>query len=718
MRTRFSSIAALLLLCWWPSLPAQAADEQAAAIDQFNADARLEPCLAVSGAQMYRSVTYGLVPDKEGGQRQLRLHVFLPPGHADSNPPPTVVWFHGGSFRYGTYAFLEQEQIRGFAELGRRLLSEGFAVVSVEYRLIDEAPWPAQVQDGKAALRFLHARGRGLGIDPDRIALMGHSAGSRLTCMVALMADTPHYVGDHAFRDTPLRPAALVPIASSLSRPPQADFDEMAFDARWAAKRVFAGGRAQWDAAARRSLEESEMCLWITPACPPIFTQRGELDYAGDHSSIERSNQQLRAWGVDARLAIIPGGGHNARAPDDETVAFLKQHLEQAPVQRPRVPIAEIARDLIDAGLFMVARFQLSQALGGYDAPGHWVMFSSGEFCWRLDPRQLPDGELSAMLMEVDRVQAGQELSRAAEFAANGQWQRVALPAENAIAMDPNRQQLAEALIAESRQALSARQQQLEERGGIPSDTFPSALPAWASSGGVDGYGPWLVVDLGEGVHMRFRPVPADPEQSIPEGLWLAETECTREQWSVIAGTGMPNAEDALLPQVNTDYQQIAEWIETLARERPGLGPRLPRQSEWLAAVAPDRLRGFASLDAHAVHAGVVEVGVESGVRPVGERLPGPGGFYDAIGNVEEWTCSPGPVVKSLRRVQLGHEYRRLAAYPIAVGWSWATMPHMIRVREGRPNSMGNRTPLLGFRLLVGASDGGPRERWWRHLEP
>ena len=101
-------------------------------------------------------------------------------GRADR---PAVLAIHGGAWRGGDKAWAEQ-----FAE---ELCPFGYVVFSINYRLAGQpgTTWPAQIEDVQKALRFIRANARRFGIDPDRVASLGMSAGGHLATMVALRDD-------------------------------------------------------------------------------------------------------------------------------------------------------------------------------------------------------------------------------------------------------------------------------------------------------------------------------------------------------------------------------------------------------------------------------------------------------------------------------------------------------------------------------------------------
>ena len=135
-----------------------------------------------------------------GGGRDLRCDIYTPPGGATD--AGCVVLVHGGAWRQG-----DRTQLRGYGILLGRA---GYVCVAPEYRLTPESPWPAQIHDVKAAVRWVRANADRLGIDPERIAVEGNSAGAHLALLAAGTQDEAEFEGDGGHPGVSTHVAAVI----------------------------------------------------------------------------------------------------------------------------------------------------------------------------------------------------------------------------------------------------------------------------------------------------------------------------------------------------------------------------------------------------------------------------------------------------------------------------------------------------------------------------
>ena len=140
--------------------------------------------------------------------REAFAYDFFPATADASSPAPLLVWVHGGAWRFGTnqalrYTILRTpagEQPNTQALMRTAFQQAGWAVASINYRYSHQALFPGALHDVKEAVRFFRANAHEFGIDPQRIAVAGGSAGGHLSMLVAHTGDSA--AGNSVFGDS------------------------------------------------------------------------------------------------------------------------------------------------------------------------------------------------------------------------------------------------------------------------------------------------------------------------------------------------------------------------------------------------------------------------------------------------------------------------------------------------------------------------------------
>lgn len=133
------------------------------------------------GISAETNIVYG-----KGGERDLQLDLYRPKDA--KQPRPLIIFIHGGGWKGGQRTDMSFYCLR-FAE-------KGYITATISYRFSQDAPFPAAVQDTKCAIRFLRANASKYGIDPEKIAVSGNSAGGHLSMMAGYSSDVPELEGN------------------------------------------------------------------------------------------------------------------------------------------------------------------------------------------------------------------------------------------------------------------------------------------------------------------------------------------------------------------------------------------------------------------------------------------------------------------------------------------------------------------------------------------
>lgn len=240
------------------------------------------------------------------GLRQ-RLDVYAPPRGGKAQPAPVAVFFYGGSWDSG--------RRQDYNWVGRALASRGFVAVVADYRLYPEVRYPGFLEDGAQAVRWASDHARAFGGDPDRIVLVGHSAGAYNAVMLGL--------DGRYLRAAGVDPAKVRALAG-LSGP----YDFLPLDGP-ITRRIF-GGAAD--------LPATQPLAYVSKDSPAAFLATGDADtmvYPRNTTALAR---KFRAAGVPVEERHYAGVDHvrmvlalsrplRGRAPVlDEMTGFLRRH--------------------------------------------------------------------------------------------------------------------------------------------------------------------------------------------------------------------------------------------------------------------------------------------------------------------------------------------------------------------------------------------------------
>jgi pectinesterase len=241
------------------------------------------------------------------GGESLRLEVCSPPARG---PFPAAILVHGGGWIGGD----RTQAARG---LLHPLTKAGIAWLRVSYRLAPRATYPAPVEDVLTAVRWTRTHARRLELDPQRLVLVGESAGGHLVADAAVRA------GDDA------RVAAVVPFFAPVDL--ESDTDRRGGLSR-SMRALF--GRTELDEAARQALRDGSPIRRVRPGLPPFLLVHGTADMSVPYEQSPRMQKALREAGGECDLITVPDGTHGTREWDerlpgwaDQVVAWLSGRI-------------------------------------------------------------------------------------------------------------------------------------------------------------------------------------------------------------------------------------------------------------------------------------------------------------------------------------------------------------------------------------------------------
>lgn len=246
-----------------------------------------------------RVVTYKTV-----GDRELKLHLFLPDGHKAGEKFPAFVAIHGGGWVNG--------DARRFYPYAQALVKDGYVGISVEYRLVSQKGVSVFdcVKDGRAAVRYIRAHAEALGIDPQRIAVAGGSAGAHVAAGTALFDGVDHMDEDLSVSCHPNALVLFFPVIDTSAQ----GYGQKKIGKKW------------------KDLSPVDQ---VAAGVPPTLIFHGDADTVTPYAGAVRFTAEMKKLGNVSELVTCPGGKHGHTNQDkalfedaiERTRAFLGKQM-------------------------------------------------------------------------------------------------------------------------------------------------------------------------------------------------------------------------------------------------------------------------------------------------------------------------------------------------------------------------------------------------------
>ena len=251
--------------------------------------------------------------------RELRLDIYSP--KSITEPLPVVLWIFGNRWSRGNKDHPPP----------LNLVSHGYIIVSIEYRLSGEAPFPAAIEDCKAAVRWIRANAAAYHFDPDHIGAWGHSAGGHLAALLGTSGGIEELegAGDNATVSSRVQavcdmagPSDIVQFYDAVSN----SNDEMARVAKSSIEQ-FLGGTVDQQ---RAKAIAASPTTYVSKDDPPFLIIHGENDMSIPVSQSELLASKLKAAGVKVTLIVAGGRGHGIGGPAfaPEITSFFDKYLK------------------------------------------------------------------------------------------------------------------------------------------------------------------------------------------------------------------------------------------------------------------------------------------------------------------------------------------------------------------------------------------------------
>jgi acetyl esterase/lipase len=260
-----------------------------------------------------------------------KLDVYLP--DEGDGPFPVILSIHGGAFKAGDKG---DNQVLPMLEGVKR----GYAVVSVNYRLSQEAIFPAQIYDIKAAVRWIRANAKQYKFDPDKIAAWGGSAGGHLSALIGTSGDVKEL--EDLMMGNPDYSSRIQAVVDWFGPTDFLKMDEQLKESMVKNPQVHSAPDSPESELIGKNLTDAPELVraanpetYITPDDPPFFIQHGQIDNLVPYQqSVNLASKLSAIIGTKkVTLELFPESGHGGPAFSTEqninkVFVFLDQYIK------------------------------------------------------------------------------------------------------------------------------------------------------------------------------------------------------------------------------------------------------------------------------------------------------------------------------------------------------------------------------------------------------
>lgn len=227
------------------------------------------------------------------------MDVYFP---ESGGPWPALVYVHGGSWMHGDKSEA--------AMVANRMASQGYLVVSINYRLYPTGRFPAMIEDVKCAIRSLRANAAQYNLDPDRIAAIGPSAGGHLVSLLGTSDTSAGWdVGDYLDQSSRVQAViAIAPVTDLTRNFPSADIEAM--------RQVGFG---------EDNILQASPVTHVTPDDPPFLLIHGEQDTVVPYEQSQLMYERLVEMNVPAQLITVQNAGHSPIESNEAAMPSLAE---------------------------------------------------------------------------------------------------------------------------------------------------------------------------------------------------------------------------------------------------------------------------------------------------------------------------------------------------------------------------------------------------------